>query len=152
MRHRKVSRPRAKSISNAVRLQIKIPTVDQCVAFRRWALALPLAWMVSASVRAEDWPQWRGPQRTGVSTEKAWLDQWPADGPKTAWKAKVGLGFSSFVAAQGRVLTMGHAEEQDTVWCFDAAIRQGNLETIVPGGVGGQILRGRHHRDRKSVV
>ena len=70
---------------------------------------------------AEDWPQWRGPQRNGVSVEAAWRDTWPAEGPAIAWKAKAGLGFSSFVVARGRAFTMGHAEGQDTVWCFDAA-------------------------------
>ncbi|MEO8427019.1 MAG: PQQ-binding-like beta-propeller repeat protein [Verrucomicrobiota bacterium] len=68
---------------------------------------------------AEDWPQWRGPQRNGVSNERGWLDTWPANGPKVTWKAKVGLGFSSFVIAQGRAYTLGHADGQDTVWCFD---------------------------------
>lgn len=38
-----------------------------------------------------------------------------------AWKAQVGLGFSSVVVADGRAYTMGHAEEQDRVFCFDAA-------------------------------
>jgi outer membrane protein assembly factor BamB len=69
---------------------------------------------------ADDWPQWRGPDRTGKSRESAWLHEWPADGPKTAWKASVGLGFSSVVVANGRALTLGYANEQDTVHCLDA--------------------------------
>jgi outer membrane protein assembly factor BamB len=74
----------------------------------------------SASLWAGDWPHWRGPQRNGHSAEKGWRSVWPAGGPTIAWKAKVGLGFSSFVVAQGRAFTMGHAQEQDTVWAFDA--------------------------------
>ena len=70
---------------------------------------------------AEDWPQWRGANRNGISSESAWSDQWPLNGPKIAWKAKVGLGYSSFVVAGGRAVTMGHADEKDTVFCFDAA-------------------------------
>ena len=89
---------------------MNISTVDYWVAFRRGVLALALACAPGAVVRAEDWPQWRGPQRNGISTEKGWLDQWPANGPKTAWKAEVGLGFSSFVVAQGRAFTMGHQD------------------------------------------
>src|SRR5437764_706175 len=76
--------------------------------------------MIGALARADDCPQWRGPQRNGISTEAGWRDTWPAGGPPIAWKASVGLGFSSFVVAAGRAFTMGHANEQDTVWCFDA--------------------------------
>src|SRR5437763_14684794 len=74
--------------------------------------AMPLA-------HAEDWPQWRGSQGNGISLEMGWRDTWQVGGPLIAWKAKVGLGFSSFVVAQGRAFTMGHADGQDTIWCFD---------------------------------
>ncbi|HWQ93229.1 MAG TPA: serine/threonine protein kinase, partial [Clostridia bacterium] len=36
---------------------------------------------------AADWPQWRGPDRDGVSKETGLLQQWPAGGPTLAWKA-----------------------------------------------------------------
>ena len=38
-----------------------------------------------------EWPQWRGPDRTNVSTETGLLKEWPAGGPTLAWKAE-GLG------------------------------------------------------------
>ena len=69
---------------------------------------------------ADDWPHWRGPARTGISTEAGWLDTWPASGPPIAWKAEVGVGFSSFAVANGRVYTIGHANDQDTVVCLQA--------------------------------
>ena len=75
---------------------------------------------VVSSVRADDWPQWRGPERNGISKESGWAFQWPDEGPKIAWKAKVGLGYSSFVVADGRAYTVGFANSQDTVFCFDA--------------------------------
>lgn len=74
----------------------------------------------SLVTHAIDWPQWRGPQRNGNSAETGWGDTWPADGPPVAWKAKVGLGYSAFVVAQGRAYTLGHADGADTVFCFDA--------------------------------
>jgi outer membrane protein assembly factor BamB len=76
--------------------------------------------LLTSTLRADDWPHWRGPTRNGHSAETAWSDQWPADGPRVAWKANVGLGFSTFVVAKGRVLTTGHADGKDTVFCFDA--------------------------------
>jgi outer membrane protein assembly factor BamB len=94
---------------------------DRRTTLRRFALLLSLVAIATEPVQGEDWPQWRGPQRNGISAETGWLDVWPKEGPPIAWKAKVGLGFSSFVVAQGRVFTLGHAAGQDTVWAFDAA-------------------------------
>ena len=45
---------------------------------------------------AADWPQWRGPQRTGISTETGLLQEWPAGGPKLLWRVNnIGSGFST---------------------------------------------------------
>jgi outer membrane protein assembly factor BamB len=79
-----------------------------------------IGWLSSHMLAAEDWPQWRGPARNGVSQENNWLDQWPKEGPPVAWKANAGLGFSSVVVAGGRAVTAGHADDTDTLFCFDA--------------------------------
>jgi outer membrane protein assembly factor BamB len=66
-----------------------------------------------------DWPQWRGPHRTGISSERGWS----AEGkPESVWSASVGLGYSSVAVAGGRLYTMGHDMEAglDTVFCLDA--------------------------------
>jgi outer membrane protein assembly factor BamB len=83
-----------------------------------FALAMVLA--AAAPLRADDWPNWRGPNHNGISTESGWLAQWPADGPPRLWKASVGTGFSSVAVANGRAYTMGNAQDTDTVFCFDA--------------------------------
>ncbi len=68
---------------------------------------LGLLFVVSRS-QAEDWPQFRGPDRSGVSKEKGLLKQWPKEGPKLAWTFKdAGLGFSSVAVAKGVVYTLG---------------------------------------------
>jgi outer membrane protein assembly factor BamB len=72
------------------------------------------------SLRADDWPQWRGPNRNGCSQETAWRFQWPAGGPKKLWEVNVGIGYSSFSASHGRLYTMGNVQETDQVYCFDA--------------------------------
>ncbi|HUR46525.1 MAG TPA: PQQ-binding-like beta-propeller repeat protein [Candidatus Saccharimonadales bacterium] len=71
--------------------------------------------------RADDWPHWRGPQYNGISSEKGWATRWPAEGPKTLWKASVGIGFSSVAAVQGRVYTAGYAEEKETIYCLNVS-------------------------------
>ncbi len=64
--------------------------------------------LAPANVRAEDWPQWRGPNRDGKSADTGLLKQWPADGPKLAWKATgLGKGYSNMSIAAGRLFTMG---------------------------------------------
>jgi outer membrane protein assembly factor BamB len=82
-------------------------------------LWIAAAGMVAANLTAGDWPQWRGPDRNGISSEKV-SAFWPADGPKVLWQASVGTGFSSLSVSQGRVYTMGNTRNRDTIWCFDA--------------------------------
>jgi outer membrane protein assembly factor BamB len=67
-----------------------------------------------------DWPRWRGPDLNGISPEKGWQTQWPAEGPKQLWKASVGTGFSSFSVSEGRVYTMGNSANTDWVYCLEA--------------------------------
>ena len=50
---------------------------------------------------ASDWPMFRGPDLTGVSRETGWNSTWPKEGPKVAWRAQIGLGFSTVAVAQG---------------------------------------------------
>src|SRR5271157_3383331 len=37
--------------------------------------------LLSLAAYAGDWPQWRGPQRNGVSSETGLLKEWPKEGP-----------------------------------------------------------------------
>lgn len=59
---------------------------------------LALAFVLAAAMPmpAADWPQWRGPNRDGISPEKGLLQQWPQEGPKLVWKATdIGSGYST---------------------------------------------------------
>ncbi len=94
------------------------------------------------SARADEWPHWRGPQRNGISVETGWREVWPKEGPTIAWKAKVGLGFSSFAVAGGRAFTLGHAEGQDTVWCFEAASGKILWKHSYPAELGDKYFEG----------
>jgi outer membrane protein assembly factor BamB len=73
-------------------------------------------------VAAEDWPQWRGPRRDGVSSETGLLKQWPASGPPLAWQVSgAGEGYSSFAVSGGRLFTLGARQGTEYVLAFDAA-------------------------------
>ena len=68
--------------------------------------------LLAQSALADDWPQWRGADRDGISKEKGLLDQWPADGPPLAWKAKgIGGGYSSLSVSGGMLFTLGDLED-----------------------------------------
>lgn len=92
------------------------------VAFQRVSILqfLALGVFLAASAQAADWPHWRGPDRDGVSKEKALSFDWNESAPKVLWKAGVGTGFSSIAVADGNVFTMGNDEDMDVVHCRDA--------------------------------
>ena len=71
---------------------------------------------------AANWPQWRGPNRDGISKETGLLKQWPAEGPPLVWKASgAGGGYSSFSVANGKLYTMGLRGDREYVVAFDVA-------------------------------
>lgn len=52
--------------------------------------------LLAVAIRAEDFPQWRGRNRDGISQEKGLLKEWPKDGPKLMWQVKdLGSGYST---------------------------------------------------------
>jgi outer membrane protein assembly factor BamB len=101
-----------------------------------------VAALAAQQASSADWPQWRGPDRNGRSAETAWLDQWPKEGPTVAWRARVGLGFSSFVVAQGRAFTMGHEDGKDAIFCFEAATGREIWKHPYPAELGDKYFDG----------
>jgi outer membrane protein assembly factor BamB len=71
---------------------------------------------------ASEWPQWRGPNRDGISKERGLLKAWPEGGPPLVWKASgAGTGYSSMSVANGRIYTMGLRGDREYIIAFDAA-------------------------------
>lgn len=61
-----------------------------------------------AAINAADWPQWQGPDRTGMSKETGLLTSWPAAGPAVVWTAGgLGNGYGSTAVAGTRVFVQG---------------------------------------------
>ncbi len=84
------------------------------------------------SGRAGEWPQWRGPGRTGISAEKGLLKSWPAGGPRLLWKAEnLGGGYSSLSVTQGKVFSMGFRGEDEAVWALDEKTGRGLWATPI---------------------
>ena len=86
-------------------------------------ISVILAAPSSAQVPAEpgEWPQWRGPNADGVSTETGLLREWPADGPVVLWQVdSVGVGYSSLAVSGGRIFTLGDLNGIEHILCLDA--------------------------------
>lgn len=77
--------------------------------------------LIAGVTAAADWPQFRGPNRDGISPEPAVLKSWPASGPKVLWKAPVGEGYSQVVSVKGRLYTLAQQGEEQVALAFDAA-------------------------------
>jgi outer membrane protein assembly factor BamB len=97
----------------------------QNTPFLRWfpallSVGLAAAFMLPCSTKSDDWPEWRGLARNGISKETGWLSKWPAEGVKKLWEVSVGVGYSTMSVSKGRVYTMGNVEDTDWVSCFDA--------------------------------
>src|SRR5262249_46592064 len=78
---------------------------------------------VSAQLKAGpgDWPAWRGPDRTGLSTGTGLLKQWPEGGPKLLWKAQgLGDGFSTPSVAGGHLYLLGTQGREERLIALDA--------------------------------
>lgn len=75
----------------------------------------------SLTVNGENWPKWRGPRGDGISQETGLLAQWPEGGPKRVWSVKVGEGFSSPVAVDGKIYLTSVHGKKEILQAFDAA-------------------------------
>jgi outer membrane protein assembly factor BamB len=69
----------------------------------------------------DDWPQWRGPNRDGISNESGLLKTWPKEGPKILWRVPSGEGYAGIVIAKGRGYTMIGQSGNEFLICFDPA-------------------------------
>ncbi|HTB11451.1 MAG TPA: PQQ-binding-like beta-propeller repeat protein [Bryobacteraceae bacterium] len=84
-----------------------------------------LSFLLAFSAFAADWPQWRGPNRDGISAETGLLSAWPSGGPKVIWRVSgLGIGYSSFSIVNGRMYTQGQRGKQEFVLALD--VKTGN--------------------------
>jgi len=73
-------------------------------------------------VKATDWPQFRGPNRDGMSTETGLLKEWPAEGPKKLWTTSgLGGGYSSTCVVGGFIFGTGRKNGEEHIWALEEA-------------------------------
>ena len=70
--------------------------------------------------RADDWPQWRGPDRSGVSKETGLLPTWPKGGPPLLWTCRdAGLGYSQPAVVGDRLYLTGARGDSEYLFALD---------------------------------
>jgi outer membrane protein assembly factor BamB len=82
-----------------------------------------------------EWPQYRGPSRSGISPER-FAGRFPAGGPRRLWTAQVGVGFAGAAVKGGRVFTTGNVNNTDVVTCLKAVNGQILWQYRYPCGAG----------------
>ncbi|MDQ3586472.1 MAG: PQQ-binding-like beta-propeller repeat protein [Acidobacteriota bacterium] len=65
------------------------------------------------------WTNFRGPNRDGHYDESAVKTSWPSAGLKQAWKQPIGVGFASFVVADGVAYTIEQRRKQEVVTAYN---------------------------------
>jgi outer membrane protein assembly factor BamB len=81
-------------------------SVWSCSEKVRWLLSLVFLCCGWLSARADDWPQWLGPERDGVWREAGILKTFPSEGLKPRWRVAIGSGYAGPAVAVGRVYVM----------------------------------------------
>ena len=84
-------------------------------------LAMSVPVLAQAQEATFDWPQWRGPNRDGISAEKDFATTWPKEGPPRLWSANLGGGYSTVAVVGDRLYTMGNVNDVDRVMCLNTA-------------------------------
>src|SRR5215831_16799539 len=96
---------RLRSPLPACRLERRIPwhrNRSSVMRFLSRTLLAGLTILLGVSTgRADDWPQWLGPQRDSVWRETGILDKFPAGGPKVRWRTPIGGGYAGPAVAKG---------------------------------------------------
>ena len=85
-------------------------------------LSVAAALTLGVSLSAADWPQWKGPDRTGVSKETGLMKQWPSGGPSQVWTASgLGNGYGSLAVVGTRVFAQGTRNGNSVVVAYNRA-------------------------------
>lgn len=99
-------------------------------------LVILLFWI--SNLCAQDWTQYFGPNRDGVSSQKNILHSWPQQGPEILWTSNVGIGYGGPVSKSGKVYLLDRDDKVgDNLRCFDLTTGKElwNFAYAAPGSV-----------------
>jgi outer membrane protein assembly factor BamB len=106
---------------------------------RCWAFTILL--ICAGSTRADDWPQWLGPQRDGVWRETGIIEKFPEAGLKVKWRVPVEAGYSGPAVSGGRVyLTDRKAGTTSGRDPFQRGVIPGNERVLCLNEADGKVI------------
>ena len=94
---------------------------------KRWIFIAAVLLATASALRGQapaagDWPQWRGPDRNGISRETGLLAQWPKSGPPQMWMTQeLGAGYGSLAVRGDRIFVQGMRNRQSVVTALNRA-------------------------------
>src|SRR6266540_3504581 len=94
-----------------------------------------------------DWPQWRGPERNGVSKDTGLIKQWPSSGPQRAWSiSSLGEGYGSLAIKGDRIFVQGTSGSSSVVFCLNRS----DGKTVWSAALGQKVNEGRGNGPRST--
>jgi outer membrane protein assembly factor BamB len=98
---------------------------------QRTAIAILLISAIVPCLRADDWPQWMGPQRDNVWRETGLLERFPEGGPKIVWRKPLAGGYAGPAVAGGKLYVTDYVTQDNVkVENFDRATFTGNERVL----------------------
>jgi outer membrane protein assembly factor BamB len=95
----------------------------------------------TAAARADDWPQWLGPQRDGIWRETGIIQAFPEAGLNVKWRVPVAAGYSGPSVAGGRVyLTDRQQGKAGSANPFQRGVIPGNERVLCFEEKTGKVL------------
>jgi outer membrane protein assembly factor BamB len=113
---------------------------------RGWIIGVGAAGVASLlpAAQGSDWPQFRGPDRNGISKETGLLRKWPAGGPKVRWSVPVTQGYAATAIVGGRVYHHDY-DEAKSEWCV-------NCRSLADGKLVWQFREAREVRPNHAIT
>ena len=105
--------------------------------------------ILAAAARADDWPQWLGPQRDGMFREKGTVDKFPAGGPKMRWRSPVRSGYAGPAVSGGKVFLLDFQADPNAprqTNPFDRTGRPGSERVLCISEADGKLLWSHEYR------
>ncbi len=100
---------------------------------------------------AQDWPQWRGPNRDGKLSGFVPAQSWPKELTRK-WKVTVGVGDSSPALVGNKLYTFGRQEANEVISCIDAVTGKVLWQEIYSAQFVVTGVSSRHPGTRSSPV
>ena len=88
----------------------------------RLFLAVWIVFLLSGVSRADDWPQWRGPNRDGIWRERGIVERFASSELTPKWRVPIGSGYCGPTVSHGRVYLMDlviRPTTMERIHCFD---------------------------------